>query len=244
VRQAAGLDERDLARALGWSDGDAGLRELELGSRELDAELACTLVQRIALPRTLQTELLQQARVLPDECDVVAAEPEWHDLLQNHPEPAYLVDFGWHLFACNAATEQRYGLRAARVRAERPHVLHLLFDQSWGVRPRIANWPEVARAELAAFFLDQARLGTQHEPWYTALVQSLSYDQEFDTYWAAIQQKGRRALLVERGRAPRPVVVRLRSRETSTSEEYFQISYTWLPSDVRLRVAQYERLPT
>src|SRR5690242_17327267 len=138
VRVTAGMDEGDLARALAETDGATRLGELERGACELDAELAHTLIRRLALPRTLQTELLQQARVLPDESDIVAAEPEWHALLLNHPEPAYLVDFGWHLFACNPATESRYGLSAARVRAERPHVLQLLFDQSWGVRPRIA----------------------------------------------------------------------------------------------------------
>jgi hypothetical protein len=185
------------------------------------------------------SELLR-ARVLPDDADLEAVHDEVSGLLVNHPQPAYLVDFSWRVLACNRSTEMFFGLRPSLVTAQRPHVLRLLFDAGWGVRPRISNWSQVARHELVAFFLDQATLGSQRDRWYGELIDSLTVDEDFARLWDAVQRKGRRALLLDRGRSPAPLVVRLHGSQDK--EEAFTIGYVGLSGDMRLRVARYERL--
>ncbi len=150
-RRRRGLSQLQLALAVGVSQRHLGF--VEVGRSEPSRALVLGLAQALDVPLRDRNALLLAAGYAP-----MYPDPAWDAdemravrraidrlLCQHEPYPALVLDRHWNVLQANAAAPRLLGRFVDLERRPRPrNLLHLVFDPQ-GLRPHIANWPQVAR---------------------------------------------------------------------------------------------------
>lgn len=151
------------------------------------------------------------------------------------------MDFAGRLIAWNQATSDVYGLKPhdKRIQEERPHMLELMFDPTFGLRQKLKPcWEEASRLEVEAFFLDSAKYGTFDYRWHFLLLARLRNFDGFRSLWHDTEDQGYRRLLEKH-----PILDaerKLRIKGADGQEKAFRVLHT-VPSvfDARLHAAVF-----
>ncbi len=146
----------------GWSQlqlaGEVGVSQrhlsfIEVGRSEPSRALVLGLAQALGVPLRDRNALLLAAGYAPmypdpawDADEMRAVRRALDRLLRQHePFPALVLDRHWNVLSTNAAAPRFFGGFVDLSTRPRPrNLLHLVFDPQ-GLRPFIANWPQVAR---------------------------------------------------------------------------------------------------
>ena len=150
-RRRRGLSQLQLATEVGVSPRHLGF--VEIGRSEPSRALVLGLAQALDVPLRDRNALLLAAGYAP-----MYPYPAWNAdemravnravarlLRQHEPYPALALDRHWNVLHVNAAAPRFFGRFVDLSTRPRPrNLLHLVFDPQ-GLRPIIANWPQVAR---------------------------------------------------------------------------------------------------
>ncbi len=150
-RARRGLSQLQLAGEVGVSQRHLGF--VEVGRSEPSRALVLCLAQALGVPLRDRNALLLAAGYAP-----LYPDPAWDAdemrsvrraldrlLAQHEPFPALVLDRQWNVLATNAAAPRLFGAFVDLAARPRPrNLLHLVFDPQ-GLRPFIADWPQVAR---------------------------------------------------------------------------------------------------
>ena len=150
-RRRRGLSQLQLAGEVGVSQRHLGF--VEVGRSEPSRALVLGLARALDVPLRDRNALLLAAGYAPmypdpawDADEMRAVRRAVDRLLRQHePWPALVLDRHWNVLQTNAAAPRLFGRFVDLERRPRPrNLLHLVFDPQ-GLRPHIANWPQVAR---------------------------------------------------------------------------------------------------
>ena len=150
-RRRRGWSQLQLATEVGVSPRHLGF--VEVGRSEPSRALVLGLAQALAVPLRDRNALLLAAGYAPmypdpawDADEMRAVRRAVDRLLRQHePFPALVLDRHWNVLHTNAAAPRFFGRFVDLSIRPRPrNLLHLVFDPQ-GLRPHIANWPQVAR---------------------------------------------------------------------------------------------------
>ncbi len=150
-RARRGRSQLDLAVDIGVSQRH--LSFIESGRSDPSRALVLGLAQALDVPLRDRNALLLAAGYAP-----MYPDPAWNAdemravdralermLRQHEPFPALVMDRHWNVLATNAAAPRFFGgFVDLAAHAQPRNLLHLIFDPH-GMRPFIANWPQVAR---------------------------------------------------------------------------------------------------
>jgi transcriptional regulator with XRE-family HTH domain len=150
-RARRGLSQLELSADIGVSQRH--LSFIESGRSDPSRALVLGLTQALDVPLRDRNALLLAAGYAP-----MYPDPAWNAaemravnralermLRQHEPFPAVVMDRHWNVLATNAAAPRFFGsFIDLAARAQPRNLLHLVFDPH-GMRPFIANWPQVAR---------------------------------------------------------------------------------------------------
>lgn len=241
LRLGKGLTQADFALALGWRPNASRISDIEQGLTLLDEQAINQLTKVFNLDELARSELLLASRLLPSDKDISKIVERIEPELRRRTMPSYVKDFGWRMLVWNDATLHTYGLaeREQKLRHERPNILELVFDPTWGVRSRLDTcWEDASRYLVEAFYLEQSRLGSAGQRWYEMLLIGLFRQDGFVDIWNAVSATGRRELLRKRrlGDAGEPCLkIRVSPNEVRT----FRVMYSPGAFDARLSVATH-----
>jgi len=150
-RGRRGLSQLQLAAEVGVSQRHLGF--IEVGRSEPSRALVLGLARALDVPLRDRNALLLAAGYAPlyadpawDAAEMRAVRRALDRLLRQHePFPALVLDRHWNVLQVNAAAPRFFGSFVELSAWPRPrNLLHLLFDPQ-GLRPFVANWPEVAQ---------------------------------------------------------------------------------------------------
>jgi len=150
-RARRGFSQLQLAGEVGVSQRHLGF--IEVGRSEPSRALVLGLARALDVPLRDRNALLLAAGYAPlypdpawdaDEMRIVRRALD-RLLRQHEPFPAVVLDRHWNVLQANEAAPRLFGRFVDLSTRPRPrNLLHLLFDPQ-GLRPFVANWPEVAR---------------------------------------------------------------------------------------------------
>ena len=150
-RRRRGWSQLQLALEVGVSQRHLGF--VEVGRSEPSRALVLGLAQALGVPLRDRNALLLAAGYAPmypdpawDADEMRAVNRALDRLLRQHePYPALVLDRHWNVLRTNDAAPRLFGRFVELSARPRPrNLLHLVFDPQ-GLRPHIANWPQVAR---------------------------------------------------------------------------------------------------
>lgn len=241
LRLGKDLTQADFARALGWRPNASRISDIEQGLTLLNEQTINQLTKVFNLNELERSEFLLASRLLPSGKDISEIVERIEPELRKRTTPSYVKDFGWRMLAWNDATMRVYGLteREQELRHERPNILELLFDPTWGVRSRLdLCWEEASRYLVEAFYLEQSRLGSTGQRWHEMLLVGLFRQDGFVDIWNEVNAMGQRALLRKR-RLGDAGELCLKIRVAPNEVLTFRVVYSPGAFDARLSVATH-----
>ena len=163
-RRRRGASQLALALQSGVSQRHVSF--LESGRARPSREMVVQLSSALDVPLRQRNAMLLAAGFAPAYRETNLAAPELapvaraidHMLRQQEPYPAMVIDRLWNLVRANKAASAFIGLLfggppPAPPAGKPPNVLHWLLDPK-ALRPRIANWEEVARHLVSATYAE------------------------------------------------------------------------------------------
>lgn len=199
IRMGKNLTQVDVAPYLGFGKvGASQLSKVEQNEVPVDREFVDRVVLTFGLDESTHSELLLGGRFLPTGEEIEGINQWFHPEAEQRATPVYLLDFAGRLLSWNQATTDVYGLKPyeKRIQEERPHMLELMFDPSFGLRQKLEPcWEEASRLEVEAFFLDSAKYGLFNYRWHFLLLVRLMRLDGFTSLWHETEDQGYRRLL-------------------------------------------------
>ena len=193
-RAHRGWSQLQLAGEVGVSQRHLGF--IEVGRSEPSRALVLGLARALDVPLRDRNALLLAAGYAP-----MYADPAWDAdemrmvrraldrlLRQHEPFPALVLDRHWNVLQANDAAPRLFGRFVDLAARPRPrNLLHLVFDPQ-GLRPHIANWPEVARGLFER--IAREAVGGVIDERLRALVEELRRYPGVDTGWQSTEPTG------------------------------------------------------
>ena len=188
-RQRRHLSQLDLA-----GDAEISARHLsfvETGRAAPSRDMVLRLAERLEVPLRERNELLMAAGYAPLYSDTSLQAPIMDSiskalqrvLRQHEPYPAVVMDRHWNVVMTNDAAPQLFNCFIDMAKRPMPrNLLHLMFDPN-GMRPFVANWPQVARGLLARVYREA--LGRVIDEKTRTLLAELSQYPGVKTEWRA-----------------------------------------------------------
>lgn len=193
-RARRGFSQMRLAEEVGVSQRHLGF--IEVGRSEPSRALVLGLARALDIPLRDRNALLLAAGYAP-----MYADPAWDAdqmrmvrraldrlLRQHEPFPALVLDRHWNVLQVNDAAPRLFGRFVDLAARPRPrNLLHLVFDPQ-GLRPHIANWPDVARGLFER--IAREAVGGVIDDRLRALVEELRRYPDVDTGWQSAEPAG------------------------------------------------------
>lgn len=193
-RARRGWSQLRLASEVGMSQRHLGF--IEVGRSEPGRALVLGLARALDVPLRDRNALLLAAGYAP-----MYADPAWDAdemrivhraldrlLAQHEPFPAVVMDRHWNVLQANAAAPSLFGRFVDLAARPRPrNLLHLVFDPL-GLRPHIANWPEVARGLFER--IGREAVGGVIDERMRGLIAELRRYPDVDTGWQSAEPVG------------------------------------------------------
>jgi len=157
-RDVRGKSQLDLSLDAGVSQKHISF--VESGRSTPSRQMLLDLAQALDVPLRERNALLLAAGYAPIYSDGALDEPAMESinkalqrmLRQHEPFPAIVMDRYWNVLLTNDAAPRFFNCFIdMTARHGRRNLLHLMFDPA-GMRPFIANWPNVAKALLARVY--------------------------------------------------------------------------------------------
>ncbi len=152
-RRRRGLSQLDLATAAGGAQRHVSF--LESGRTRPSRETVLRLAAALGVPRRQQNAMRRAAGLAPAWGESDLAAPELAEvsaaldrlLAQQEPYPAVVADRRWNLLRANRGAQRLVAFLTGAAPAGAVNLADALLSPA-GLRPTLANWPEVA-----AYFL-------------------------------------------------------------------------------------------
>jgi transcriptional regulator with XRE-family HTH domain len=157
-RDVRGKTQLDLSFDAGVSQRHISF--IESGRSTPSRQMLLDLAQALDVPLRERNELLMAAGYAPLYSGPSLQAPVMDSisnalqrvLRQHEPYPAVVMDRHWNVVMTNDAAPQLFNCFIDMARRPMPrNLLHLMFDPN-GMRPFVANWPQVARGLLARVY--------------------------------------------------------------------------------------------
>ncbi|MGZ4105282.1 MAG: MmyB family transcriptional regulator [Actinomycetota bacterium] len=185
LRSRLGLEQVELARACGWRDASAVSR-IETDRVHPTRRTLLKLAENLAdpavtgTPAEIRAWLFLAAGVLPTAREIEELADRIPPI-ESYPQPAAVMDFGWHLWRANNLMRRGVGLPERYVGR---NYVEMFFEPGGSIRTHFGEaWEPVAGVLIAEFRRDTIRRTDQR--WYTKLLAKLRDLPDFQRIWDA-----------------------------------------------------------
>lgn len=182
LRSRIGFEQVQLARLCGWRDASPVSR-IEKGRIRPTRRTLMKLAENLAHPPTTGTSselrgwLFLAAGILPTANEVDNPREALPDI-DTLPHPAWVRDFGWHLWRSNQWFNQAIGLPERHIGR---NYLEMFFEDGSSIRKHLGEmWYSMAPPLVAHFLQDIARFSGRR--WYRELLDRLLELPDFPQY--------------------------------------------------------------
>jgi len=188
LRLRLGIEQVELGRDCGWGDASVVSR-IEKGRVNPKRSTLLKLADNLADPVVTGTsaeigaQLFLAAGILPTSRDVEELRPRIPNI-NNLPQPAIVMDFGWYLWRANKRLKEGFGLPRRNVGR---NFVEILFEEGGLVRGHLGDlWRSVASWVVSDFRRDTASRCSQR--WFGKLLGTLRTLPDFEELWSGAVQ--------------------------------------------------------
>jgi transcriptional regulator with XRE-family HTH domain len=183
LRSRLGLEQVELARACGWRDASAVSR-IETDRIRPTRRTLLKLADNLADPSVTGTAaevrawLFLAAGILPTAREVDELGVRMPDI-ENLPDPASIMDFGWNLWRTNERFRKGLGLPEKHIGR---NYIEMFFEENSSIRKQFGEvWSTMAPLVVADFRQDTAHRSEQR--WFGKLLATLGTLPDFEELW-------------------------------------------------------------